>query len=103
MEGKMKVAVMLGIGKMGFEERDIVSAKIPSELLLKIHTKKEALFLKPLSKLAVIVEKGDVWMRIVRHGVCPMWQMGNWNSFFACWIKNFLLPLHETPPHKPLR
>ena len=23
MEGKMKVAVMLGVGKMGFEERDI--------------------------------------------------------------------------------
>lgn len=23
MEGKMKTAVMLGIGKMGFEERDI--------------------------------------------------------------------------------
>ena len=27
MEGKMKVAVMLGIGKMGFEERDIPKAK----------------------------------------------------------------------------
>ena len=27
MEGKMKVAVMLGIGKMGFEERDIPKVK----------------------------------------------------------------------------
>ena len=27
MEGKMKVAVMQGIGKMGFEERDIPKVK----------------------------------------------------------------------------
>ena len=27
MEGKMKVAVMNGIGKMGFEERDIPTAE----------------------------------------------------------------------------
>ncbi|ANU46328.1 NAD(P)-dependent alcohol dehydrogenase [Enterocloster clostridioformis] len=35
MEGKMKVAVMLGIGKMGFEERDIPKAK-DDEVLVKL-------------------------------------------------------------------
>lgn len=35
MEGKMKVAVMLGIGKMGFEERDIPKAK-DDEVLVKM-------------------------------------------------------------------
>lgn len=35
MEGKMKVAVMLGIGKMGYEERDIPTPK-PNEVLVKI-------------------------------------------------------------------
>lgn len=35
MEGKMKVAVMLGIGKMGFEERDIPKAK-DNEVLVKL-------------------------------------------------------------------
>lgn len=35
MEGKMKVAVMLGIGKMGFEERDIPQAK-DDEVLVKL-------------------------------------------------------------------
>ena len=35
MEGKMKVAVMLGIGKMGFEERDIPKAK-DDEVLIKL-------------------------------------------------------------------
>lgn len=35
MEGKMKVAVMLGIGKMGFEERDIPKVK-PNEVLVKL-------------------------------------------------------------------
>lgn len=28
MEGKMKTAVMLGIGKMGFEERDIPQVRM---------------------------------------------------------------------------
>lgn len=35
MEGKMKVAVMLGIRKMGYEERDIPTPK-PNEVLVKI-------------------------------------------------------------------
>lgn len=35
MEGKMKVAVMNGIGKMGFEERDIPSPA-PNEVLVKL-------------------------------------------------------------------
>lgn len=35
MEGKMKVAVMLGIGKMGFEERDVPKAK-DDEVLVKL-------------------------------------------------------------------
>ena len=35
MEGKMKVAVMLGIGKMGFEERDIPKVK-DIEVLVKL-------------------------------------------------------------------
>lgn len=35
MEGKMKVAVMLGIGKMGLEERDIPKAK-DDEVLVKL-------------------------------------------------------------------
>jgi L-iditol 2-dehydrogenase len=35
MEGKMKVAVMLGIGKMGFEERDIPKVK-DNEALIKL-------------------------------------------------------------------
>ena len=35
MEGKMKVAVMLGIGKMGFEERDIPKTK-DDEVLVKL-------------------------------------------------------------------
>ena len=35
MEGKMKTAVMLGIGKMGFEERDIPKAK-DNEVLVKL-------------------------------------------------------------------
>ena len=35
MEGKMKVAVMLGIGRMGFEERDIPKAK-DNEVLVKL-------------------------------------------------------------------
>lgn len=35
MEGKMKVAVMLGTGKMGFEERDIPKAK-DDEVLVKL-------------------------------------------------------------------
>ena len=35
MEGKMKVAVMLGIGKMGFEERDIPKVK-EYEVLVKL-------------------------------------------------------------------
>ncbi|MDO4333549.1 MAG: NAD(P)-dependent alcohol dehydrogenase [Eubacteriales bacterium] len=35
MEGKMKVAVMQGIGKMGFEERDIPKAK-DDEVLVKL-------------------------------------------------------------------
>ncbi len=35
MEGKMKVAVMLGIGKMGFEERDIPKVK-DNEVLVKL-------------------------------------------------------------------
>lgn len=35
MEGKMKVAVMLGVGKMGFEERDIPKAK-ENEVLVKL-------------------------------------------------------------------
>ena len=35
MEGKMKVAVMLGIGKMGFEERDIPKVK-ENEVLVKL-------------------------------------------------------------------
>lgn len=35
MEGTMKVAVMLGIGKMGFEERDIPKAK-DDEVLVKL-------------------------------------------------------------------
>lgn len=35
MKGKMKVAVMLGIGKMGFEERDIPKAK-DDEVLVKL-------------------------------------------------------------------
>ena len=35
MEGKMKVAVMLGVGKMGFEERDIPKAK-DDEVLVKL-------------------------------------------------------------------
>lgn len=35
MEGKMKVAVMLGVGKMGFEERDISKAK-DDEVLVKL-------------------------------------------------------------------
>ena len=35
MEGKMKVAVMLGIGKMGFEERDIPKVK-DNEVLVKV-------------------------------------------------------------------
>ena len=34
MHGKMKVAVMLGTGKMGFEERDIPKAK-DDEVLVK--------------------------------------------------------------------
>lgn len=35
MEGKMKVAVMLGIGKMGFEEREIPKVK-DNEVLVKL-------------------------------------------------------------------
>lgn len=35
MEGKMKVAVMLGVGKMGFEERDIPAPK-DDEVLVKL-------------------------------------------------------------------
>lgn len=35
MEGKMKTAVMLGLGKMGFEERDIPKAK-DNEVLVKL-------------------------------------------------------------------
>ena len=35
MEGKMKVAVMLGIGKMGFEERDIPTPAA-DEVLVKL-------------------------------------------------------------------
>ncbi len=35
MEGKMKVAVMLGTGQMGFEERDIPKAK-DNEVLVKL-------------------------------------------------------------------
>ena len=35
MEGKMKTAVMLGIGQMGFEERDIPKAK-DNEVLVKL-------------------------------------------------------------------
>ena len=35
MEGKMKTAVMLGIGKMGFEERDIPAVK-DNEVLVKL-------------------------------------------------------------------
>lgn len=35
MEGKMKVAVMLGIGKMGFEEREIPKVK-DDEVLIKL-------------------------------------------------------------------
>lgn len=35
MKGKMKVAVMLGIGKMGFEERDIPKVK-ENEVLVKL-------------------------------------------------------------------
>ena len=35
MKGKMKVAVMLGIGKMGFEERDIPQPK-DDEVLVKL-------------------------------------------------------------------
>lgn len=35
MEGKMKVAVMLGIGEMGFEERDIPKTK-DNEVLVKL-------------------------------------------------------------------
>ncbi len=35
MEGKMKVAVMEGIGKIGFEERDIPKAK-DNEVLVKL-------------------------------------------------------------------
>ena len=35
MEGKMKVAVMLGIGKMGFEEREIPKVK-DAEVLVKL-------------------------------------------------------------------
>ena len=35
MKGKMKVAVMLGIGKMGFEERDIPVPK-DDEVLVKL-------------------------------------------------------------------
>lgn len=35
MEGKMKTAVMLGIGKMGFEERDIPKVK-ENEVLVKL-------------------------------------------------------------------
>ena len=35
MDGKMKVAVMNGIGKMGFEERDIPTPKA-DEVLVKL-------------------------------------------------------------------
>ena len=35
MEGKMKTAVMLGIGEMGFEERDIPQVK-DDEVLVKL-------------------------------------------------------------------
>ena len=35
MNGKMKVAVMNGIGKMGFEERDIPTPK-DNEVLVKL-------------------------------------------------------------------
>ena len=35
MEGKMKTAVMLGVGRMGFEERDIPAAK-DNEVLVKL-------------------------------------------------------------------
>ena len=35
MEGTMKTAVMLGIGKMGFEEREIPKAK-DNEVLVKL-------------------------------------------------------------------
>ena len=35
MDGKMKVAVMNGIGKMGFEERDIPTPK-GDEVLVKL-------------------------------------------------------------------
>ncbi len=35
MDGKMKVAVMLGVGKMGFEERDIPKVK-DNEVLVKL-------------------------------------------------------------------
>ncbi|MCI8319592.1 MAG: NAD(P)-dependent alcohol dehydrogenase [Dorea sp.] len=35
MEGKMKTAVMLGVGRMGFEERDIPEAK-DNEVLVKL-------------------------------------------------------------------
>ena len=35
MKGKMKTAVMLGIGKMGFEERDIPEVK-DDEVLVKL-------------------------------------------------------------------
>ena len=35
MKGKMKVAVMNGIGKMGFTERDIPQPK-PDEVLVKL-------------------------------------------------------------------
>lgn len=35
MKGKMKVAVMLGIGKMGFEERDIPEVK-DDEVLVRL-------------------------------------------------------------------
>ena len=35
MEGKMKVAIMTGIGEMAFEERDIPKAK-DDEVLVKL-------------------------------------------------------------------
>ena len=37
MDGKMKVAVMNGIGKMGFEERDIPTPKA-DEVLVKLES-----------------------------------------------------------------
>ena len=36
MEGKMKVAVMLGIGRMGFEERDIPKVKDDEVLVQRV-------------------------------------------------------------------